>query len=115
MTALPPTPEVCERLKDRLQEAEAHVKDALAKAPDGDPLAGPTQELLAIHTEIRDMLLDAFDEPADEPPTEEAPEVVSAAIEIEREAHTLKADFKDVLKALFMWKDDPVERVKGGS
>jgi len=34
-------------------------------------------------------------------------------IQIQRESHELRNDFKDVLKALFMWVDDPKERVKG--
>jgi hypothetical protein len=29
---------------------------------------------------------------------------------IQRENHELRADFKDVLKALFMWRDDPKDR-----
>ena len=35
-----------------------------------------------------------------------------AAVQIEREAHTLKPEFMDVVKALFMWKDDPVQRAR---
>jgi hypothetical protein len=34
-------------------------------------------------------------------------------IQIQREKHELRNDFKDVLKALFMWVDDPVDRVRG--
>jgi hypothetical protein len=33
-------------------------------------------------------------------------------IQIQRENHELRSDFKDVLKALFMWVDDPKERLK---
>ncbi len=33
-------------------------------------------------------------------------------IQIQREKHELRKDFKDVLKALFMWVDDPQERLK---
>jgi hypothetical protein len=33
-------------------------------------------------------------------------------IQIQRENHELRNDFKDVLKALFMWVDDPKERLK---
>ena len=33
-------------------------------------------------------------------------------IQIQRESHELRNDFKDVLKALFMWVDDPKERLK---
>ena len=33
-------------------------------------------------------------------------------IQIQRENHELRNDFVDVLKALFMWVDDPKERLK---
>jgi len=33
-------------------------------------------------------------------------------IQIQRESHELRNDFKDVLKALFMWVDDPKDRLK---
>lgn len=33
-------------------------------------------------------------------------------IQIQRESHELRNDFKDVLKALFMWVDDPKERLR---
>jgi hypothetical protein len=39
-------------------------------------------------------------------------EVQKESIKIQREKHELRNDFKDVLKALFMWVDDPVERVR---
>jgi len=39
-------------------------------------------------------------------------EVQKESIQIQREKHELRNDFKDVLKALFMWVDDPVERVR---
>jgi hypothetical protein len=31
---------------------------------------------------------------------------------IQRENHELRADFKDVLKALFLWRDDPNDRLR---
>lgn len=40
-------------------------------------------------------------------------EVEKEKIQIQRESHELRNDFKDVLKALFMWVDDPKERVRG--
>ncbi len=40
-------------------------------------------------------------------------DVEKEKIQIQRESHELRSDFKDVLKALFMWRDDPVERVRG--
>jgi predicted nuclease with TOPRIM domain len=40
------------------------------------------------------------------------PEAIDQAnIQIQREMHQ-KSDLKHIIKALFMWKDDPVERVK---
>ena len=39
-------------------------------------------------------------------------EVQREAIQIHRETHELRADFKDIIKALFMWQDDPSERVQ---
>ncbi len=35
-----------------------------------------------------------------------------AAIQLQREEHEFKANFKDILKAAFMWKDSPKERVR---
>ncbi len=48
-------------------------------------------------------------EPQSDPSTDE---VERERIQIQRESHELRSDFKDVLKALFMWVDDPKERVK---
>lgn len=39
-------------------------------------------------------------------------DVEKETIQIQRESHELRSDFKDVLKALFMWRDDPVERIR---
>ena len=33
-------------------------------------------------------------------------------IQVQRESHELRNDFKDILKALFMWVDDPEQRVR---
>ncbi len=42
----------------------------------------------------------------------DAAEVHREALQIHRETHELRGDFKDIIKALFMWQDDPVERAK---
>lgn len=39
-------------------------------------------------------------------------EIRREAIQIQREHHELRNDFKDIIKALFMWRDDPAERVR---
>mgnify|MGYP007073322110 FL=1 len=106
------TQEVCKTLKDRLKTAESDLKSALASSDPGHPLVTPARELLAIHTEIRDLLLDHLEASSKEKLPEDQPDVAMAAVQIGRENHTLKPEFKDVVKALFMWKDDPVERVK---
>lgn len=38
--------------------------------------------------------------------------LVREKIQIQRESHELRNDFKDILKALFMWVDDPKERLR---
>ena len=40
-------------------------------------------------------------------------DVQKESIQINRESHELRSDIKDVIKALFLWRDDPVERVRG--
>lgn len=109
------TQEACATLNERFRKAEAKIRAALSHTEAGHPLSEPARDLLAIHSEIRDMLLDDGEAPEGASPIEDHPEVAQAAIQIEREAHTLKPDFMDVLKALFMWKDDPVERAQNGS
>ena len=39
-------------------------------------------------------------------------EVDKEKIQIQRESHELRDNFKDVLKALFMWVDDPKDRIR---
>lgn len=34
------------------------------------------------------------------------------AVKIRREGHEMRPDLKDIIKALFMWQDDPVERAR---
>lgn len=99
-------------LRSRLQQAEASAREALANSEESSPLARATEELLAVHREVRRRLGDTFE--AEAGTQHDDPEVHSAEIEIEREQHTIKTSPKDVLKALFMWRDDPVERAKGG-
>lgn len=98
------------RLQERLQTAESLVRTALKSAEEENPLFEPTRQLLGVHQDIRELLMGGRTK--DESPSEEDCKVVHAAIEIEREEHTMKADAMDILKAFFMWKDDPEERAK---
>lgn len=45
-------------------------------------------------------------------PALESEEVQREAVRIHQENHELRADFKDIIKALFMWQEDPVERTR---
>ncbi|MGE9271235.1 MAG: hypothetical protein ACQKBU_10565 [Verrucomicrobiales bacterium] len=108
------SPTTLNQLRERLHTAESLATTALGGAKEENPLYEPTRRLLAVHQDLR-KLLEPQEEDSPEDKVSEfdrTQEVTHAAIEIEREEHTLKADALDILKALFMWKDDPVERAK---
>lgn len=102
-------------LQQRLRETEARTRKVLESTPDDHPVVEPTRELLAIHREIRSLIHDMLPSSAASVNAPENPAVESAAIEIAKEEHTMKPEVLDVIKALFMWKDDPEERAKGAS
>lgn len=68
-----------------------------------------------IHRDVEKLLVE-LDEKIPEidftPENIDPDEVRREAIQIQQETHELRADFKDVIKALFMWRDDPEERVR---
>lgn len=102
-------------MQDRLEAAEQRLLAALEGFPADHPASLAAQDLLAVHAEVRDMVRDAYEAGTDHlhvPQEFSDGHEASAAIQIERDAHTLKAEFKDIMKALFMWKDDPAERVR---
>lgn len=105
--------ETCDRLQQRLRSAEVGVRKVLEESDKDGPLRSATEELMEAHREIRDLLQQAENKngPA---PDASSKDVVKAEIEIGREEHEMKPDAKDVLKAIFMWKDDPHERASGG-
>ncbi|MDX1679544.1 MAG: hypothetical protein R3242_02330 [Akkermansiaceae bacterium] len=102
--------ELCARLQQRLRDAEKHAHAALEQSSDkADPLHEATLELLDAHREIRDMLNEHDLENSSKL---NDPEVEVAAVEVGREEHEHKAEIKDILKAIFMWRDDPAERAQ---
>jgi len=105
----PPSPELA-ALVEQLRDAENATREALKRANPEDPLGIATAKLLAVHEQIRTL---AAEKQAEIAGSDEC-DVYDAAIEINREEHTMKPNAKDVLKALFMWRDDPVERAKSG-
>ena len=91
----------------------------------GTPLEADAAELFSeiprlcdhlerIHREAGNLLTE-LDENLPETTTTSASadlnEVQRETLQIHRETHELRADFKDIIKALFMWQDDPAERV----
>jgi hypothetical protein len=103
----------------KLKAAGSHfAADADHLAQDASLLCDHVERL---HADVIDLLasleahlpLPETDSPADAKAgdlTQE--EIRKEAIQIQREHHELRNDFKDVIKALFMWRDNPVERAR---
>ena len=98
----------------------------LSEKAHGTPLEADAVELLReipklcdhlerIHREAGNLLTELVEnlpEPTIASPSLELDEVQREALQIHRETHELRADFMDIIKALFMWQDDPAERVQ---
>lgn len=109
-------------LNDRVRDLSASLKLKAAGtslAAEADHLAQETARLCShvenLHADVIELVnkLEA-QIPFPEPDTRIAPvqseEVEREYTRIQRENHELRADFMDVLKALFMWRDDPKDR-----
>lgn len=90
-----------------------------ALATDASQLSAETARLCdhleRIHRDVEALLVELDEKlPVLDslPPNVDPDEVQREAIQIHRETHELRADFKDIIKALFMWQDNPVSRVK---
>jgi hypothetical protein len=111
-------------LSDRVRDLAAALKlkaAGTALAADAAHLAQETSQLCGhverLHADVIDLVskLEA-QSPFPEPDAKAAPlnseEVDKGYNRIQRENHELRADFKDVLKALFLWRDDPSDRTR---
>ena len=94
-------------------------------APDADHLSQETSLLCdhveRLHADVLGLLSnletqlplpESDTHPEGKPTGVNHDDIGKEAIKIQREHHELRNDFKDVIKALFMWRDDPVERVR---
>jgi hypothetical protein len=107
------------RVKALSGQISARAKGTLL-AEDTMTLAEDTAKLCehleCIHRDVGKLLV-RLDEELPEmdftPTNADDAEIQKEAIQIHRESHELRADFKDIIKALFMWQDDPAERVRG--
>lgn len=98
----------CARLQQQLREAEEQTHRALQDASDHDGLRTAARLLLETQREIRELAWQADGSAAAVADQDSA--LAEAAIAIGREEHELKPEVKDILKAVFMWKDNPRER-----
>jgi hypothetical protein len=96
-----------------------------AQANGANPeFAGEAQRLCdhveRLHADVEQLLTSyrsmeaaaLHDGPLETLPTPPPQEIEKANLEIQREMHS-KSDLQHIIKALFMWKDDPIERVRG--
>lgn len=112
-------------LTDNVRDLAADLKLKTAGtifATEADHLSSQTSRLCdhvaKLHADVIDLIekietrlpLPESDATKTEIPDPEA--LDQEKIQIQREKHELRKDFKDVLKALFMWVDDPKERLK---
>jgi hypothetical protein len=105
--------ESADDLQVKIKTAEQHLLAALSNLPPDHPVSLAANELLSAHAEVREMVRHAYEAGVQEKKPEfSSTHEAEAAIQIEREHHTLKPDFKDILKALFMWRDDPAKVVR---
>ena len=85
-------------------------------AGDANHLSNETSRLCEhverLHTDVIDLLENVETRGSIQESDVACEDVEQEKIQIQRENHELRSDFKDVIKALFMWRDDPVERVR---
>lgn len=109
-------------LSDRVRNLSAALKlkaAGTALAADADHLAQEAARLCGhverLHTDVIDLVGKLETQiPIPEPdvrPSLKSGESELEWMRIQRENHEMRADFMDVLKALFMWRDDPKDRV----
>jgi len=108
-------------LSDRVRDLSAALKlkaAGTALAADADHLAQEADRLCGhverIHADVNDLVGKLeMQAPLPEPDVQ-APQKSEVTdldwVRIQRENHELRTDFKDVLKALFLWRDDPADR-----
>jgi len=114
-------------LSTRVRELAAGLKLKAAGtilAPDADHLSQEASQLCGhverLHADVIDLLanlesqlpLPNYDPAARNSRQVACSDVDKESIQIQREHHELRNDFRDVIKALFLWRDDPVERVR---
>jgi len=113
-------------LSDRVRTLAASLKLKAAGtslAVETEHLAQETSQLCShverLHADVIELISRLETQtPIPEPDALPAPlkyeEVEHEYSRIQRENHELRADFKDILKALFLWRDEPSDRLRNG-
>jgi len=104
--------ETADHLQARIEAAEQRLQTSLGDLPADHPVALAATDLLEAQNEMRALVREEYEARSGKKPEFSSVPEAEAAIQIEREHHTPKAEFKDVLKALFMWRDDPATVAK---
>ncbi len=87
--------EKASRLNDHIEHLHQELPKLLTQMETGIPLRGDGEEA----AEAR-------------PESVSEDEVEEEKLQIQRESHEAQGNFKDVMKAMFMWVDDPKERIR---
>ena len=95
----------------------AHNASTTALSAEANALADQASKLSdhvdRLHADVAGLLNNLEDRPILPAKSGDVPkEELEEAIQINREHHEARSDIKDVVKALFMWRDDPAERVR---
>jgi hypothetical protein len=110
--------ELSTRVRSLVDQMQKKAKGTIL-AGDATTLAADTAKLCdhveRVHLDVGKLLVE-LDQQMPEmdftPSNVDAAEIQREAIQIHRESHELRANFKDIIKALFMWQDDPVARAR---
>jgi hypothetical protein len=118
-----PTPQKNEAnwrsLAQLIHHQASTIRDLTANTPFASQTAELAQNTRALADQI-EHLADAapawtshLTQPADQPPSPATlDEINREMIQIQRETHNAPTELMDIVKALFMWRDTPAERIR---
>ncbi len=98
------------RLAEETSPDSALAGESLRLCDHVERLHADVEHLLASLRNENDGALS--DQPLETLPTPPEEKVTEANLQIQNEMHQ-KSDLQQIIKALFMWKDDPEERARG--
>lgn len=117
----PPAGDSWRRLATKVDEQATALRDLASGTPYAPQAAALAENTSHLASQIERLvaavpgLLSQLDPPDEvtEADPEIAAEIDKEMIQIQRETHDGRVELLDIVKALFMWRDDPLERVRG--